>query len=546
MSSLLAVLENIVDKNGNVTLLIMREEVLEVEGEYITDQDLDKVKKFERAIDVILTNNPYEIETRNDLTEWMEVNLDETTGEIADTKNVSVLARNVDEKQVLEDEFDYQLNAGPNYESKMEQNMFEEVHAEVEVEMKRNKTISDKIKICGAMTNLPTRKKPQHMNKLQLGNVDKRTQIKKELEESYSYTNPADALKNVSQLQTLKRNTFLIWQQFTKWESGMALCNNCEKGFPAGITTNMIRHMKVNHRTDFDDFDLQQFNGNYMKGTVSEFQTHRSQRKKCDRTVILNVLTKKELTSVVCKLCGKVHDKFDPRSILKHMKGKHKEEFIAFEKEYVLDVYISKALPNFENLTQGVLEDENKGISISKYLMKQEKNIENMKECKCGKLFGNHILLDSHIKQIHLKMIMCSECGQELEGKKAERSHMVKVHTPSHACPADNCKRVFKHQYRLNGHVNSHHTGMPKAKNYSCQDCGKSFFDISRLKHHIAADHLLLRPFECKQCGKTFKKRSHMWSHKEVHMSIKRNICPTCGRGFSGNGALWNHKKLHK
>ena len=53
-----------------------------------------------------------------------------------------------------------------------------------------------------------------------------------------------------------------------------------------------------------------------------------------------------------------------------------------------------------------------------------------MKECKCGKLFRNHILLDSHINQVHLNKIMCSECGLELEGKKAEKKHMTNVHTP--------------------------------------------------------------------------------------------------------------------
>ena len=47
----------------------------------------------------------------------------------------------------------------------------------------------------------------------------------------------------------------------------------------------------------------------------------------------------------------------NPCSILKHMKINHKEEFIAFEKEYVIDAYISKSLPKYENIPQGFPED---------------------------------------------------------------------------------------------------------------------------------------------------------------------------------------------
>ena len=48
------------------------------------------------------------------------------------------------------------------------------------------------------------------------------------------------------------------------------------------------------------------------------------------------------------------------------MKRNHKEEFLAFEKEYVTDAYISKSLPKYQNLTQGFLEYENQITSNKK------------------------------------------------------------------------------------------------------------------------------------------------------------------------------------
>ena len=193
----------------------------------------------------------------------MEVNLDETSQDIADDKNVSVLAKKNIKNHVLKDEDDYKLNAGTNYQHGFEENIFNEGHTEAEVQMKINPNLLDKTK----------------NNELHMVNKDKGTNIQKKVKESYFYTNPADALKSVSQLKKLMMNTFLIWQQFKKWESGMALCNYCEKGFPAGITTNMIKHMKVNHTTYFENFEMKQFDGNYMKGTVSEFQTQCTMQK---------------------------------------------------------------------------------------------------------------------------------------------------------------------------------------------------------------------------------------------------------------------------
>ena len=61
-----------------------------------------------------------------------------------------------------------------------------------------------------------------------------------------------------------------------------------------------------------------------------------------------------------------MQNKVDPLSTLKHMKRINTKEFIAFEKEYVLETYLSKALPKYEIQS---IEDKNKIVSKSKYLI---------------------------------------------------------------------------------------------------------------------------------------------------------------------------------
>ena len=126
------------------------------------------------------------IEIRTDLTEWMEVNLDE----IADTKNISVLAKNICENHVLKDEDECKLDVGTTYQQVLEENIFNEVHAQkvihlAEVQMKTNTNLSDKSKNV-AWTNLPQTNKPNCINKLQIENYDKEPKVKKKLDKSFS------------------------------------------------------------------------------------------------------------------------------------------------------------------------------------------------------------------------------------------------------------------------------------------------------------------------------------------------------------------------
>ena len=112
-------------------------------------------------------------------------------------------------------------------------------------------------------------------------------------------------------------------------------------------------------------------------------------------------------------------------------------------------------------------------------------------------------------------------------------------------CEFSGCE--FKSVYRkiLRGHFNRVHLNIPTPKDAICTECGKGFIDAYRLKSHVIADHLKLRPYKCDQCDKSFGRNKHLWSHMDVHKATDAYICPVCGRGFRNNGAFYNHKKLH-
>jgi len=51
--------------------------------------------------------------------------------------------------------------------------------------------------------------------------------------------------------------------------------------------------------------------------------------------------------------------------------------------------------------------------------------------------------------------------------------------------------------------------------------------------------------YQCDICQKTFKDRSKLRSHREIHTEERNVICPDCGKGFKTMNCLRNHKRLH-
>ena len=71
-----------------------------------------------------------------------------------------------------------------------------------------------------------------------------------------------------------------------------------------------------------------------------------------------------------------------------------------------------------------------------------------------------------------------------------------------------------------------------RQRDHNCESCGKSFFDIFKLKTHIQTVHEGKRDYQCVTCGKSFSTKGHMKRHNSsVHGGQKItnvNLVPNC------------------
>ncbi|KAK7487338.1 hypothetical protein BaRGS_00021427, partial [Batillaria attramentaria] len=74
----------------------------------------------------------------------------------------------------------------------------------------------------------------------------------------------------------------------------------------------------------------------------------------------------------------------------------------------------------------------------------------------------------------------------------------------------------------------------------TCQHCGKSFQDSSKLRRHIKI-HTGVRDFKCTTCGKAFIEACSLRRHESVHSDVKPHTCK-CGKGFTDSSGLKKHQ----
>ena len=223
------------EDNGNISLLIMKE--------------LEEVVEEDGILPKTLNENEVGLE------EWKEVNLDKVSQEAkvddmeSETDVVTEIDRFLQQSIIDEmespvkdktDEFDKALEARAK-------------KLKIEIDSKKSEKLE--IKHDEMVGHDLEQSNPHKNNIYGIAHKDNARVQSKDLDKILIYQDPGEALFSSVQLKKMQENTVSIWQQLTKWVSGMALCKTCEKAFPAGQTKILLKHMESKHKEELSFFE---------------------------------------------------------------------------------------------------------------------------------------------------------------------------------------------------------------------------------------------------------------------------------------------------
>jgi KRAB domain-containing zinc finger protein len=158
----------------------------------------------------------------------------------------------------------------------------------------------------------------------------------------------------------------------------------------------------------------------------------------------------------------------------------------------------------------------------------------------CGRIFSTQLVLNSHMKMVHLKedSKRCNLCSKYFTSTAISR-HIRTVHLHERKYKCQLCSKRWGSNSQLNQHIQSVHT---KEKPFKCYFCSKAFVNLDVLKIHLWI-HTKEKPIICYFCRKDFSTvRDHSVHIRKIHTKERPFKCIQCpSRCYSSQRSLNEH-----
>ena len=181
-------------------------------------------------------------------------------------------------------------------------------------------------------------------------------------------------------------------------------------------------------------------------------------------------------------------------------------------------------------------------VSIENEVLQDQKSVCNI----CQNSFANLSKVKEHQKFVHntCNEYECDLCEKIFHRSDVLNNHIKFIHkNDSSEEQCLECDLKLKNKFYLERHVATVHKGIPRNKNYNCEQCGKSFACAVYLETHENYYHNGKRNFKCEKCDETFgSKRGLTWHISQSHEKHNHS-CDLCSKSFGNVGALTKHVK---